>query len=106
VKQSNNGLIALYKNKKCAWPNCEFTKNNPEFIFDSFHSFLKSHLIKEHRIDQNALRDILFQIRVLNELDLQNFSQKMTLSGMLDFQKREIKTILDYNPFERGHFLY
>jgi hypothetical protein len=72
----------LFVNNKCKWPNCEMTRSNPEFEFQSFSKFLV-HLNIEHGLDEKSHCSALEKIDEIASNERELFIKKRFLRFML-----------------------
>jgi forkhead box protein P len=86
---NNASLITLYSNKQCQWPEC--SGNTKSTKYDSFDLYSKSHLNKEHKLDDKAHEQLVKQINMVDKLELELKKQKQLLNDMLMHLNNQLK---------------
>ena len=84
------GTNLLFSNKKCQWPSCS---TSGHLHFDSFEAFLQSHLIKEHRLDEESHGQILKQINLIESMELELAKHKQILNEMLNHLNNQLTAV-------------
>ncbi len=76
-------LSCLYVNKRCAWPNCKFSKLNKDITYETLESYQKDHLNLMHRFNDHTQKDLLAQISKVTRLQLELQQNRALLNEML-----------------------
>lgn len=86
---TNNLSNLLYSNKTCQWPGC----TSSHLKFDSFESFLHSHLVKVHKLDEESHGQVLQQINLIEKIETELNKQKQVLNEMLNHLNNQLNII-------------
>jgi hypothetical protein len=84
-------MISLYSplTKQCQWPECQ----SNDVKYDSFESYLKLHLSKEHPIDQKSHQIIIKQLNTIDKLELELKKQNQLLNDMLFHLRSQLNVL-------------
>jgi hypothetical protein len=84
-------MISLYSpiTKQCQWPECQ----SNDVKYDSFESYLKLHLSKEHPIDQKSHQIIIKQLNTIDKLELELKKQNQLLNDMLFHLRSQLSVL-------------
>ena len=77
-------FASLYSSstKQCQWPDCHSTQHG-NVAFDSFDSYLQSHLNAGHKLDDKSHLDLIKQSNLIDKLEFELRKQKQILNDML-----------------------
>ena len=79
----------LYMNRACQWPNCV----SSHLQFDSFETYLQTHLIKEHKLDEESHGQVLKQMNIIESIESELNKQKQLLNEMLNHLNNQLNVI-------------
>ena len=84
-------MISLYSpiTKQCQWPECQ----SNDVKYDSFESYLKLHLSKEHPIDQQSHQIIIKQLNTIDKLEMELKKQNQLLNDMLFHLRSQLNVL-------------